>query len=103
MFFRKKKPLDTWEANINDTLKGVIGLCRDCSKRIVTEKDFELIDKWEKRLGFVKEDEEKTMILALRFQEGDCRNYQLVIRQNDQPWKKANLIAYKYTPGPGCF
>lgn len=80
---------------IKDFLEKFIGQSWENCRILATQENFIMLDTWNEKMGFVKEEKNKYQILSLQFEEATCQSYQLLIKESDQKWSESRKIDYQ--------
>lgn len=95
MIFTKTKELSKCEVDlVKNFLEDLIGKSEDFCRSSAEKKGFTFLDKWDSKMGFVKEDENKYLILSLHFEGMECNFYQVIFKKNGEKWLNSRMINY---------
>lgn len=87
MIFNRAEHLDEGEVHlVNSLLENLIGKPKTICQQIAAENQFEYLDSWDNKMGFVKEKTDKYIILSLHFKDGMCDAYHVISKKTDQHW-----------------
>lgn len=95
MIFSRNENFNDSEINLVRTfLEDLIGNDQDYCRNEAEEQDFIYLDHWNNKMGFVKEDKNRYLILSLQFENNECYFYQLIIKEPDEEWLDGKVIDY---------
>lgn len=95
MMFSKNNKYSKSEIElVKNFLEHLIGKSRDSCQKEVEENGFIFLDKWHTKMGFVKEMENKKLILSLHFKQMKCHSYQVIFKKEGEKWLNSRVINY---------
>lgn len=95
MIFLKNKKLNNSEIRfVKEFLEGLINKSKEVCQKSAEENGFLYLDEWDKKMGFLKEIDNKYMILVLRFKDQECSFYQLITKRTGETWLDSRTLDY---------
>lgn len=96
MIFSQKnsKYTDSDITLVNEVLEAFIGRDKEYCRKKAEKEGFIFLDEWNHKMGFVKEDQNKYLILSLNFEESECQFYQIIIKKAGKKWSDGKIIDY---------
>ncbi len=93
MLFSRQRDFSNSEKElIQNLLEGLIGMGEESCQDIIEEKGFIFLDKWNKKMGFIKEEKDKYLILSLYFNDSRCNYYQVIIKGASEKWLDSQIF-----------
>lgn len=65
---------------IQGLLEKLMGKDEEFCQKMIQKESFILLDKWNKKMGFVKEEKNRYLILSLYFKNSKCHFYQVITK-----------------------
>lgn len=95
MVFSQSKDFDENEIQLaKHFLEKLIGENKSFCRQQTENEGFIYLDHWNDKMGFVKENQSKYLILSLHFENNECYFYQLIIKESGNKWKDGKILDY---------
>ncbi len=95
MIFSKNNDYSKSEIDlVKNFLEQLIGKSRDFCRKEAEKKGFTFLDKWDSKMGFAKEMDDKKLIMSLHFKKMKCHFYQVILKKEGQTWLNSRMINY---------
>lgn len=79
---------------VKNLLEKFIGLDKKSCRNLAENNGFIFLDNWSQKMGFVKEEQDKYLILSLRFENNRCYFYQVIVKESEKKWADGKIIDY---------